>query len=234
MSQRPARHRSGTIASAALALLGLLAAFVASATPMLYGAHRGWTAGSRSRRLTGLVRRSVTRSPSGASRRVCATRPTCRRTRPAGSGAARPTRVSSCRRQRRHGEAGRPEGLVFGVSGDWASGTDLSDDIGNIFNVAQAFEGNDGAPLQPLHPAVASRRPSRPQGGALRDRRRLPPRSRRCEPRQRHAQSHPQCRAEKRARCHGLSQHDLGRARHRRADWTRCRCRPALSTRTPI
>jgi len=33
-------------------------------------------------------------------------------------------------------------GLTFGVSGDWASGTNLSDDIGNIANVAQAFEGN--------------------------------------------------------------------------------------------
>lgn len=32
-------------------------------------------------------------------------------------------------------------GLTFGVSGEWASGTNLSDDIGNIFTVAQAFEG---------------------------------------------------------------------------------------------
>jgi porin len=32
-------------------------------------------------------------------------------------------------------------GLTVGVSGDWASGTNLSDDIGNIFTVAQASEG---------------------------------------------------------------------------------------------
>ena len=32
-------------------------------------------------------------------------------------------------------------GLTVGVSGDWASGTDLSSDIGNTFSVAQAFEG---------------------------------------------------------------------------------------------
>lgn len=34
-------------------------------------------------------------------------------------------------------------GLTVGVSGDWASGTNLSNDIGNIFTVAQAFEGNE-------------------------------------------------------------------------------------------
>ena len=34
-------------------------------------------------------------------------------------------------------------GLTFGVSGDWASGTNLSNDIGNIFTVAQAFDGNE-------------------------------------------------------------------------------------------
>ena len=33
-------------------------------------------------------------------------------------------------------------GLTFDVSGDWASGTDLSGDIGNIFTVAQYFEGS--------------------------------------------------------------------------------------------
>ena len=33
------------------------------------------------------------------------------------------------------------KGLTAGVSGDWASGTNLSDDIGNIFTVAQTFEG---------------------------------------------------------------------------------------------
>lgn len=33
-------------------------------------------------------------------------------------------------------------GLTFGISGDWASGTNLSADIGNIFTVAQTFEGN--------------------------------------------------------------------------------------------
>ena len=33
-------------------------------------------------------------------------------------------------------------GLTFDVSGDWASGTDLSADIGNTFTVAQYFEGN--------------------------------------------------------------------------------------------
>ena len=33
------------------------------------------------------------------------------------------------------------KGLAVGVSGDWASGTNLSDDIGNIFTVAQTFEG---------------------------------------------------------------------------------------------
>jgi porin len=32
-------------------------------------------------------------------------------------------------------------GLTFDVSGDWASGTNLSGDIGNVFTVAQAFEG---------------------------------------------------------------------------------------------
>lgn len=32
-------------------------------------------------------------------------------------------------------------GLAFDVSGDWASGTDLSVDIGNVFTVAQFFEG---------------------------------------------------------------------------------------------
>jgi porin len=36
--------------------------------------------------------------------------------------------------------AGLP-GLTFDVSGDWASGTNLSGDIGNVFTVAQAFEG---------------------------------------------------------------------------------------------
>jgi porin len=34
-------------------------------------------------------------------------------------------------------------GLTFDVSGDWASGTNLSDDIGNVFTVAQAFEGRE-------------------------------------------------------------------------------------------
>lgn len=34
-------------------------------------------------------------------------------------------------------------GLTFDVSGDWASGTNLSDDIGNIFTVAQAFAGRE-------------------------------------------------------------------------------------------
>ena len=34
-------------------------------------------------------------------------------------------------------------GLSFGVSGEWASGSNLSDDIGNIFTVAQAFQGNE-------------------------------------------------------------------------------------------
>jgi len=33
-------------------------------------------------------------------------------------------------------------GLTFDVSMDWASGTDLSRDIGNTFTVAQSFEGN--------------------------------------------------------------------------------------------
>jgi porin len=37
----------------------------------------------------------------------------------------------------------RVRGLTFGVSGDWASGTNLSNDIGNIFTVAQTFEGNE-------------------------------------------------------------------------------------------
>ncbi|HEV2055394.1 MAG TPA: carbohydrate porin [Methylomirabilota bacterium] len=32
-------------------------------------------------------------------------------------------------------------GLTFHVSGDWASGTNLSNDIGNVFDVAQYFEG---------------------------------------------------------------------------------------------
>ena len=35
------------------------------------------------------------------------------------------------------------DGLTFGISGNWASGTDLSaDDIGNFFVVAQAFAGD--------------------------------------------------------------------------------------------
>jgi porin len=34
------------------------------------------------------------------------------------------------------------QGLRFDVSGDWASGTNLSQDIGNIFTVAQYFEGD--------------------------------------------------------------------------------------------
>jgi porin len=33
------------------------------------------------------------------------------------------------------------KGLTFDVSGDWASGTDLSRDIGNTFTVAEYFEG---------------------------------------------------------------------------------------------
>jgi porin len=33
-------------------------------------------------------------------------------------------------------------GLTFGASSDWASGTNLSSDIGNMFNVAQAFVGS--------------------------------------------------------------------------------------------
>jgi len=33
-------------------------------------------------------------------------------------------------------------GLTFDVSGGWASGTDLSADIGNVFTVAQYFEGS--------------------------------------------------------------------------------------------
>lgn len=41
------------------------------------------------------------------------------------------------------GKLARLKGLTFGVSGDWASGTNLSDDVGNIFTVAQAFEGNE-------------------------------------------------------------------------------------------
>jgi len=34
-------------------------------------------------------------------------------------------------------------GLTFDVSGDWNSGTNLSDDIGNVFTVAQAFAGRE-------------------------------------------------------------------------------------------
>ena len=33
-------------------------------------------------------------------------------------------------------------GLTLDISGDWASGTDLSADIGNVFTVAQTFEGS--------------------------------------------------------------------------------------------
>ena len=35
------------------------------------------------------------------------------------------------------------QGLTFDVSGDWSSGTNLSDDIGNFFPVAQFFEGRN-------------------------------------------------------------------------------------------
>ena len=37
--------------------------------------------------------------------------------------------------------AGLP-GTTFGVSGNWASGTDLSNSVGNVFDVAQAFDGS--------------------------------------------------------------------------------------------
>jgi porin len=42
-------------------------------------------------------------------------------------------------------------GLTFGVSGDWGSGTNLSLDIGNIFNVTQAFEANNVVRLSNLY-----------------------------------------------------------------------------------
>jgi len=41
------------------------------------------------------------------------------------------------------GKLGGPRGLTFDISGNWASGTDLStDDIGNFFIVGQVFAGN--------------------------------------------------------------------------------------------
>ncbi len=46
--------------------------------------------------------------------------------------------------------AGAP-GLTFGVSADWGSGTNLSLDIGNIFNVTQAFEANNVVRLSNLY-----------------------------------------------------------------------------------
>jgi len=46
--------------------------------------------------------------------------------------------------------AGVP-GLTFDVSMDWASGTDLSADIGNSFTVAQWFEGNNIVRLYSLY-----------------------------------------------------------------------------------
>ena len=42
-------------------------------------------------------------------------------------------------------------GLIFRVSGDWGSGTNLSLDIGNIFNVTQAFEANNVVRLSNLY-----------------------------------------------------------------------------------
>ena len=42
-------------------------------------------------------------------------------------------------------------GLTFGVSGSWGSGTNLSLDIGNIFNVTQAFEANNVVRLSNLY-----------------------------------------------------------------------------------
>jgi porin len=45
----------------------------------------------------------------------------------------------------------RVRGLTFGVSGEWASGTNLSNDIGNIFTVAQNFEGNGMVRLANLY-----------------------------------------------------------------------------------
>src|SRR5215510_10464811 len=65
-------------------------------------------------------------------------------------------------------------GLRFDVSGNWSSGSDLSADIGNTFTVAPVFRGTRAPPHQHVPAAVAAGATSRPQGGALLHRRRLP------------------------------------------------------------
>jgi porin len=143
VSHRPARHRSGPIATVALALLILLAALAASADaddPGGVSWMESW-----------LAQPQLTGNWFGARDTL------------AGWGITPSVRYGTDMQAnvlggQRRGKAYAGEftvdvsvdmeklaglrALTVGVSGDWASGTNLSSDIGNTFVVAQDFEGN--------------------------------------------------------------------------------------------
>lgn len=143
MSHRPARHRSGPIATAALALLILFAVPTASA--------EADDPGGVSWMESWLAQPQLTGNWFGARDAL------------AGWGITPSARYGTDMQAnvlggQRRGKAYAGDfavdvsvdmeklaglrGLTVGVSGDWASGTNLSSDIGNTFVVAQDFEGN--------------------------------------------------------------------------------------------
>jgi porin len=142
VSQRPARHRSGPIASAALALLILVAALAVCAEaddlrgaswldnwlaqPQLTGTWFGARDALAGWGITPTIRYAtdLQANPLGGQRR--------------GTAYAGDFGVDVGVDMEKLAGA---RGLTFGVSGEWASGTSLSSDIGNTFTVSQAFEG---------------------------------------------------------------------------------------------
>ncbi len=142
MSQRPARHRSGPIVTAALAILILSATFAACAEaddfpnvswmdnwlaqPQLTGTWFGARDALARWGITPTIRYAadLQANPLGGQRR--------------GTAYAGDLTVDVSVDMEKLAGA---RGLSIGVSGEWASGTNLSSDIGNTFTVAQAFEG---------------------------------------------------------------------------------------------
>ena len=144
MSHRPARHRRGPIAAAALALLILFAALAARAeADDLRGASwmDNWLAQPQ---LTGgwfglrdtLVGWGITPSVRYGTDLLANAAGGQQRGRAYAGEFAVDISVDM-------EKVAGLRGLTVGVSGDWASGTNLSSDIGNIFTVAQTFEGNE-------------------------------------------------------------------------------------------
>jgi porin len=142
VSHRPARHRSGPIAAAALFLLILFAALAASAeADDLRGASwmDNWLAQPQ---LTGtwfgardaLAGWGITPSAHYGTDMQANVLGGQRRGKAYAGDFAVDVSVDM-------EKLAGLRGLTVGVSGDWASGTDLSSDIGNAFTVAQAFEG---------------------------------------------------------------------------------------------